>query len=59
MKHQQMVHNTSQKIIKEMKKNSKPSRERIVANKLVKQSEQNEKLREKTISNSFWKLFKK
>ena len=55
-----MDHNTSQKTIKDMtKKKTKPSRERIVANKLVKQSEQNEKLREKTISNSFWKLFKK
>ncbi len=54
-----MVHNTSQKIIQGMKKKTKPTRERIVANKLVKQSEQNEKLREKTISNSFWKLFGK
>ena len=59
MKYQQMAHNTSQKTIKEMKKKTKPSRERIVANKLVKQSEMNEKLREKTISNSFWKLFRK
>jgi hypothetical protein len=41
------------------KKKTKPTRERIVANQLVKQSEQNEKLREKTISNSFWKLFNK
>lgn len=41
------------------KKKTKPSRERIVANQLVKQSEQNEKWREKTISGSFWKLFKK
>jgi len=40
-----------------MKKNK--SRERQVADKLVKQSEQNEKLKEKTISNNFWKLFKK
>lgn len=54
-----MVHSTSQKIIEEVKKKTKPTRERIVANKLVKQSEQNEKLREKTISNSFWKLFGK
>jgi hypothetical protein len=54
-----MALNTSQKIIEEMKKKTKPSRERIVANKLVKQSEQNEKLREKIISNSFWKLFRK
>lgn len=41
-----------------MKKN-KPTTERRVANQLVKQSEQNEKLREKTISNTFWKFFKK
>ena len=54
-----MVHNTSQKTLRGMKKKTKPTRERIVANQLVKQSEQNEKLREKTISNSFWKLFKK
>jgi hypothetical protein len=42
-----------------MYKKKATSRERQVANKLVKQSEQNEKLKEKTISNSFWKLFKK
>lgn len=42
-----------------MKNKSKPSRERRVANQLVKQSEQNEKWREKTISGSFWKLFRK
>ncbi len=54
-----MVLNISQKTTEEVKKKTKPTRERIVANKLVKQSEQNEKLREKTISNSFWKLFKK
>jgi len=42
-----------------MKNKTKPSRQQSVANKLVKQSEQNEKLREKTITNSFWKLFKK
>lgn len=41
------------------KKKSNPTREKIVANQLVKQSELNEKLREKTTSNSFWKLFKK
>lgn len=41
------------------KKKTKPTRERSVANQLVKQHELNEKLREKTISNSFWKLFKK
>ena len=50
---------TSQRTTKQMKKKAKPSRERVVANKLVKQSEQNERLREKTIANSFWKLFKK
>lgn len=55
-----MVLNTSQLIIEEVtKKKTKPSRERVVANQLVKQSEQNEKLREKTIENNFWKLFKK
>jgi len=42
-----------------MKSKSKPTRERRVANQLVKQSEHNEKLREKTISNNFWKFFKK
>lgn len=42
-----------------MKNKSKPSRQQSVSNRLVKQSEQNEKLREKTISNSFWKFFKK
>ncbi len=47
-------------MMKKMKrKKTKPTRERIVANQLVKQSELNEKLREKTISNSFWKFFKK
>jgi hypothetical protein len=35
------------------------SRERQVADKLVKQQETNEKLKEKTISNTFWKLFSK
>ncbi len=54
-----MVHNTSQKIIEEVKKKTKPTRERIVANQLVKQHELNEKLREKTISTDFFKLFKK
>jgi len=42
-----------------MHKKRPVSRERQVANALVKKSEQNEKLREKTISNSFWKFFKK
>jgi hypothetical protein len=42
-----------------MKKKSKPSRERAVANQLVKQSELNDKLKEKPIANNFWKLFKK
>ena len=41
------------------KKKTKPNLQQIVANKLVKQSEQNEKLREKTISTDFFKLFKK
>jgi hypothetical protein len=42
-----------------MKKKTKPTRERIVANQLVKQHELNEKLREKNISTDFFKLFKK
>jgi hypothetical protein len=42
-----------------MKKKTKPSRERIVANQLTKQHELNEKLREKTITTDFFKLFKK
>lgn len=41
------------------KKKTKPSRERIVANQLIKQHELNEKLREKNISTDFFKLFKK
>lgn len=41
------------------KKKNKPTRERIVANQLVKQHELNEKLREKTISTDFFKLFGK
>ena len=41
------------------KKKTKPTRERIVANQLVKQHELNEKLREKTISTDFFKLFGK
>jgi hypothetical protein len=39
-------------------KNKKP-RERQVADKLVKQHELNEKLRDKKITNNFWKLFGK
>ena len=54
-----MEQTISQRTTKQMTKKTKPSRERVVANKLVKQSEQNEKLREKTITNSFWKLFGK
>jgi hypothetical protein len=54
-----MVHNTSQKTLRGMKKKTKPTRERIVANQLVKQHELNEKLREKTIRTDFFKLFKK
>lgn len=54
-----MEQTTSQRTTSEMKNKTKPSRQQSVANKLVKQSEQNEKLREKTITNSFWKLFKK
>lgn len=54
-----MVPNTFQKTTNQMKGNTKPSRQQSVANKLVKQSEMNDKLREKTISNTFWKFFKK
>lgn len=54
-----MVKTISQKTIRTMHKKKPTSRERQVANALVKKSEQNEKLREKIISNSFWKLFKK
>tara|TARA_R110000868_G_scaffold82871_2_gene233816 strand:+ start:1229 stop:1357 length:129 start_codon:yes stop_codon:yes gene_type:complete len=42
-----------------MYKKKNKTRERQVADKLVKQHEQNEKLREKTISDNFWKFFKK
>lgn len=42
-----------------MYKKNKRSRERQVADKLVKQHELNEKLKEKPIANNFWKLFKK
>lgn len=50
----------SQKIIKGMaKKKTKPTRQQIIANQLVKQHEKNEKLREKTINTDFFKLFKK
>lgn len=50
----------SQRIIKDMtKKKTKPTRQQIVANQLVKQHEKNERLREKNISTDFFKLFKK
>ena len=42
-----------------MYSNRKKTTERRVADKLVKQHEQNEKLREKIISDNFWKYFKK
>lgn len=55
-----MEESTFQKIIKDMtKKKTKPTRQQIIANQLVKQHELNEKLREKTISTDFFKLFKK
>jgi hypothetical protein len=41
------------------KKKSKPTRQQIVANKLVKQSEQNELLSKKIIKGDFFKLFTK
>ena len=49
---------TFQKTIKVVSKKTS-NRERQVANKLVKQSEQNDNLREKTVSDKFWKLFTK
>lgn len=54
-----MDQTTSQKIIEAVYKKKAPSRERQLANKLVKQSEQNEKLREKIIKLDLFKLFKK
>jgi hypothetical protein len=42
-----------------MSNKPRKSRERQVADKLVKQHELNEKLREKKIANNFWKFFKK
>lgn len=51
---------TSQRIIKDMaKKKTKPTRQQIIANQLVKQHEKNERLREKNIGTDFFKLFKK
>lgn len=51
---------TSQKTTKDMaKKKTKPTRQQKVANQLVKQSELNERLREKNITTDFFKLFKK
>ena len=42
-----------------MYKKKNKTRERQVADKLVKQHETNERLKGKTIENNFWKLFKK
>ena len=39
-------------------KRKKP-RERQVADKLVKQHELNEKLKDRPVANNFWKFFKK
>lgn len=51
---------TSQRTIQAMaKKKSKPTRQQIVANQLVKQHEKNEKLKEKPISTDLFKLFRK
>ena len=54
-----MEQTISQRTTKQMKKKAKPSRERIVANKLVKQHEDNEKLKQKVIRIDLFKLFKK
>ena len=40
-----------------VKKKAKPTRQQSVANKLVKQSEQNELLSKKIIKGDFFKLF--
>lgn len=55
-----MEETTSQRTIQAMaKKKSKPTRQQIVANQLVKQHEKNEKLKEKPISTDLFKLFRK
>ena len=41
------------------KKKSKPTRQQILANKLVKQHEETERLREKVIKIDLFKLFNK
>jgi hypothetical protein len=53
-----MPKHTSHQTTKEMHKRPKKSRERQIADKLVKQHELNEKLKEKKIANNFWKFFK-
>lgn len=42
-----------------MAKKNKPTREQILANKLVKQHQDNEKLKEKIIKIDLFKLFTK
>ena len=55
-----MEETTSQRTIQVMaKKKSKPTRQQIVTKQLLKQHEQNEKLKEKPISTDLFKLFKK
>ena len=56
----QMVLNMFLKITKDMsKKRSKLTKEQILANKLVKQHQDTEKLREKVIKIDLFKLFNK
>jgi hypothetical protein len=50
---------TSQKIIKVTNKKAKPTKAQILANKLVKQHQDNEKLKEKIIKIDLFKLFPK
>ena len=50
---------TSQKITKVTNKKAKPTKAQILANKLVKQHQDNEKLKEKIIKIDLFKLFPK
>ena len=50
---------TYQKTIKVTKKKDKPTKAQILANKLVKQHEDNEKLKQKIIKIDLFKLFPK
>ncbi len=55
-----MEQTTSQKTLEEMSnKKNKPTKAQILANKLVKQHEDNEKLQQKVIKIDLFKLFPK